>query len=312
VCTVDNGTIRARVGNRLAALAPRPLFSVGGVAYCWDDVLAWAEARGSLGELQTTSRRGLACLRRAASLDDGVDQEALSAAATRFRYDHRLLSGEELAAWFARWEITVDEWGAYLERSLLLERWAEKLDAIEAESSSGPALEDAEFVDAVCSGFLEREALAFATDRAMAGQPEAVSDGAVAREFTTRQLDWTRLELDLLELADEGAAREAALCVRVDGRALADVAAECDVTLRRMSVYVADVDPGLLPPLLAAQPGELVGPVDHHGVFALLAIHERTPPAPTDPELRRRAESALHERAVRRAMDGRVEWHEHV
>ena len=79
-----------------------------------------------------------------------------------------------------------------------------------------------------------------------------------------------------------------------------------------MSVYLADVEPELMPSLLAAQPGELVGPVEHDDAFVLLAIHGRTPPASTDPELRQRAETEALERAVARAMESRVEWHEQL
>jgi hypothetical protein len=318
----------------LAALGPRTLFSVEGVTYCWDDVLASASARGSLEQLRSVSRQGLACVRRSEVLEDGLDQEALSAAATSFRYERGLLSAEELDAWLERWGLTVGEWSAYLERSLLLERWEDELDAIEADASlNDAALARAEFVDAVCSGFLEEEAQRFAADAALAGVPNGevgdrtalvawieaaaaaardglISDADVNREISTHALDWTRLELDALELADEGAAREAALCVRVDGRAIADVAADVGAPVRHLSVLLADVEPNLKPSVLAAQPGDLVGPVENNGAFVLLAIHARTLPTATDHDLRERAESGLIERAVKRAMESRVEWHD--
>ena len=328
---------KAHVSGGLATLGRRSLFSVEGVTYCWADVLASASARGSLEQLRSMSRQGLACVRRSEVLEDGLDQETLSAAATSFRYEHGLLSAEELDAWLERWGLTVGEWGEYLERSLLLERWADELDAIEADFSlEDAALEQAEFVDAVCSGFLEQEANRFAADAALAGLAESeaageratlverieaaaaaaragmASEAEVDREIAKHGLDWTRLELDALELADQEAAREAALCVRVDGRAIADVAADCGAPVRHMSVHLADVESGLQPSVLAAQPGELVGPVERDGAFVLLAIHGRTLPASTDPELRERAETALVERAVKRAMETRVEWHEHV
>src|SRR5262249_58161415 len=113
---------------------------------------------------------------------------------------------------------TVAEWGGYLARSLLLERWAGKLDAIEAEfGGDRHAVEEAGFVDGVCSGLFEREAHALAADAALAGQAvgfdllaeaaaaaraEASSAAAVEREIAARRLDWTRLDVDLLELPD--------------------------------------------------------------------------------------------------------------
>lgn len=319
----------------LAALAERPLFSVEGVTYSWSDVLAAASARGSLEQLRSLSRRGLACVRRSELLQDGLDPEAVRAAARSFRYAHGLLAAEELDAWLERWGLTVGEWTEYLERSLLLERWAEEPETVGAGSSPQDVVEQAELVDAVCSGFLSREALRFAADAALAGltagdaageratlveQIEAASAAArasaasgpgVEREIVTHGLDWTRLEMDMLELADEGAAREAALCVRHDGRTIAEVAADCSAPLRHMGVYFEDVEPWLSPRLLAAQPGELVGPLEHDDAFVLIAVHGRTRPTSTDPALRQRAEAALVERAQRRVM-GRVEWHERI
>ncbi len=320
----------------LAILGPRPLFSVEDVTYCWDDALASASALVSLEQLRHATRQGLEYVLRAEALQDSLDQASLTAAATSFRYERGLLSAEELEAWLERWDLTIAEWSAYLERSLLLERFADELDATGAESSLEDAeLERAEYVDAVCSGFLEQEANRFAADAALAGAVAGEDDGdraalverieaaaadararvasedAVNREIAKHGLDWTRLELDELELADDQAAREAALCVRVDGRAIADVAADCGVPLNSMSVYVADLERELSPTLLGAQPGDLVGPVERDGGFVLLAINGRTLPSPTDPKLRQRAETALVERAVKRAVESGVDWHEH-
>ena len=277
------------------------------------------------------------CVRRSEALGEDLDQAGLPESAARFRYQRGLLAADEFEAWLGRWGVTVGEWGAYLKRSLLLERWADELDSIEARFRlEDGAVDESEFVDAVCSGFLEREAHCFAADaalaalapgeaageqallveriqsRAAAARLAATSASGVEREIAGRGLDWTRIELDALELAEEGAAREAALCVRLDGRALAELAEECATPLRRVNVYLEDAEPGLRASLLAAQPGELVGPVTSTGAFVLLAIHTRTPPSPTDPELRRRAETELVERVVKRALEGRVEWHEHV
>ena len=98
--------------------------------------------------------------------------------------------------------------------------------------------------------------------------------------------------------------------MRVDGRTVVDVAADCGGAVRHTSVYLADIEPALQPLVLAAQPGELVGPVERDGAYVLLAVQERTLPASTDPELRQRAETALIDRAVKRAVEGGVDWHD--
>ena len=242
----------------------------------------------------------------------------------------RLLSAEELDAWLRRWGLTVNEWGDYLERSVLLERGLGGDDP----AAIGAEIAEAEFVDAVCSGFLEREALGFAADTALANltpvetagdravmiartleaaalaRAATFSESSLEREIARRGLDWTRLELDVLEVPDKSAAREAALCIRHDGRSIADLAAECQGAVSRLSVYLDDLEPSLQPSLLAAQPGELVGPVEENDGFMLVAVSERKPASASDPELRRRAQTLLVDRLVRRSTEGRVEWHE--
>jgi hypothetical protein len=318
---------------RLYALSRRPLFTVEGLTYCWGDVLEWANARGTISELRQTTRRALAYAARAAELGEPVDQEDVSAAARSFRYARRLLTAEELADWLRQWDLTVQEWGRHLERCLLLERWTDGAGPLPGDD---PDVVEAEYVDIVCSGLLEREAGGFAADTALAlltpieaagdrtvmvertltaaalARASVASGPVVEREIASRRLDWTRLELDMLELGTDGAAREAALCIRQDGRTMADVAALSRASFSHLSTYVADLEPSLQPVLLAAQPGELVGPIGADGSFLLLAVTDRTPATADDPELRRRAEDALVERAVKRAIDGRVEWHEHL
>jgi hypothetical protein len=322
-----------RISARLRILGRRPLFAVEGINYTWQDVLAWSDARGTLSSFSERSRRGSLSLRRADEHGNRASSEAVSAAAASFRYGRGLLSAEQLSGWLSRWELSVTEWGEYLERTLLLDDG----NTEGAETAvDGEAAAEAEYVDAVCSGFLEREALAFASDMALAdltpieaagdqrtmvertlvaaaiARRNAASEPGVEREIARHGLDWTRLELDVLELEDSGAAREAAMCIRVDGSGIDEVAAAVSAPVNHLSVYLGDLEPWLQPALLAAQPGELVGPVEEDDQFVLLAVNDRRPASPEDPELRRRAESALVERAVRRATESRVRWHEHL
>ena len=323
----------SHMSERLRILGRRPLFAVEGINYTWDDVLAWSGARGTLGSLRERSRRGLASLRRAEHLDARPAPDAVSAAAASFRYGRGLLSAEQLSSWLSRWELTVAEWGEYLERTLLLDESAEAAD----DTAPGPADDaaaEAEYVDGVCSGFLEREALAFASDLALAdltpieaagdqrvmvertllgaaiARRDAATDPGVEREIARHGLDWTRLDLAVLELEDPGAAREAAMCIRVDGSGIDEVAAAVRTPVSHMTVYLGDLEPWLQPSLVGAQPGELVGPVEEEDQFVLLAVNGREPATAADPELRRRAETALVERASRRATETRVRWHE--
>jgi len=312
---------------RFRALADKPVFAVGEVTYTWQRVLDWAGAHGSLEELRRRSRIGL-LLGARPELKSRLEPAELSAAATDFRRRRRLLSAEELDAWLARWDLTVHEWGEHLERTLLLNSSREETEGEVSEE----ALEEAEYVDAVCSGLLEDEADGLATELALAaGEAEAGAESpatidetiaaaaaareraragqGVDREIARRVLDWTKLDLDAIELDDEGAAREAALCVRLDGRKLAEVADDCHSEIEHLSAYVTDLEAWAQPHLLAAQAGELVGPVQDGGSYVLFAVRDRRTPVSTDPVLRERAEAALVERATKRALETWVEWY---
>ena len=306
------------ISERLRTLERRPLFTVDGMTYSWGDALAWAAARGTLEELRQTVLRGMAALARAAGRPEAIVTEELSAAAVRFRYQRRLLSAEELDAWLRRWGLTVNEWGGYLERSLLLKQGVGDDDP----PPDGTEIAEAEFVDAVCSGFLEREALGFAADTALANLTpvEAAGDRAVMIERTLGAAALARAgavsESSLeREIARQGAGLDAARARRARASRAGGRKGGCALhpsstvvrwptsprsvrgRCRALSVYLGDLEPSLQPSLLAAQPGELVGPVEERDGFVLLAVNEREPAAATDPELRRRAETLLVERA---------------
>ncbi len=309
----------AATADELAWLAEQPVFSVDGVPYSWGDVLLSAELRGTLEELTEATRRGLGEAGRQ------LGPEAIRAAAAQFRYDRNLLSAEELKAWLARWHLELDDWTGHLRRTLL------QLERTEPLSPAGAdGLDRAVAVDAICTGFLEREARKLAADAVLGAAAFASGDrraliahvtssaaearlalaaaADVEREIANRALEWTRIEADLLQLGDVDTAREAALAVRLDGRPLADVARDCGAALERRTLYVEEAEQERLTELLGARPGDLVGPVARGEGFLLVHVHARTRPSADDPELRRRAERYLVERAIERELEARVRW----
>ena len=295
-----------------------------------------AELRGELGALELQTRQGLACLRRLAAEAGAVQAESLRAAATVFRYERSLLAAEELEAWLGARGLTVPDGNGYLRRMLLRERWVDELERIESEYAVGDEeVEAALPAEAVCTGFLSRAAERLAEDAALAATDDAVEDspdratliaalarGAeavrarapsrpeVEREVAAHGLDWIRIEAETLELDDAEAAREAALCVRVDGRPLTDVADECGLPANALLLYLGDADPELRAALVSASPGELIGPVERGDGHMLLQLRAKAEPSADDPELGRRAAAVLAARAVERELRDRVVWHE--
>ena len=321
---------------QLRVPADRSLFTVAGRTYAWEDVLLAADLRGDLGALERQTRQGLACVRRLAADGEALPAESVRAAATVFRYERNLLAAEELEAWLAARGLTVADWNGYLRRLLLRERWADELARIESEFAVGDdEVEAALPAEAVCTGFLRRAAEQLAEDAALAdaGGPvgdspdratliatlargadaartRAPSDAEIERELAGHSLDWIRIDAEALELGDAEAAREAALCVRVDGRTLADVASDCGVPTSALALYLEDAEPELRLALLSGSPGELVGPVATGSGHVLLQLHTKAEPSADDPELARRATAVLTARAVQRELRNRVLWHE--
>jgi hypothetical protein len=316
--------------------AGRPLFTVAGRTYAWEDVLIGAELRGELAVLEQQTRLGLACLRRLAAEPDALPPETLRAAAAAFRHEHNLLAADELDGWLAARDLTVADWNAYLRRLLLRELWAPELDRIESVLMVGDEeVEAALPAEAACTGFLRRAAERLAEDAALIAEADAVEDAGdraafiaaltreaeavrtraatpadVEREIEARTLDWIRIDAVALELADAEAAREAALCVRVDGRTLTDVAGDSGVPADELVLYLEDVEPELRTPLVSARPGELIGPFERPVGQLLLELRSKTAPSTADPELVRRASAVLTARAVERELRDRVVWHE--
>jgi hypothetical protein len=324
------------VNPRLGVLAGRPLFTVAGRTYAWEDVLLAAELRGELDALERQTRQGLACLARLAAEGEEAPTEAVHAAATVFRYDRNLLAAEELETWLETRGLTVADWNGYLRRLILRERWEDELERIEIEFPVGHGeLEAALPAEALCAGFLRQAAERLAEDAALADANDSLADGAegassiatvartadavrarvpspveVEREVAAHALDWIRIEAETLELADAEAAREAALCVRVDGRLLTDVADDCGVPASAIVLYLGDADPELQAALASASPGELIGPVKSSSGHLLVQLRAKSEPSADDPEVERRAAAVLMARSIERALRDRVVWHE--
>ena len=310
----------------------RAVFSAAGATFTWADALASAAVRDTWDELTRAASDGLACELRLAAGEEPLAPQLVVDETTAFRYAHNLIAGDDLTEWLARWALTATEWRDQIKRSLLRKRWAADLTEIAGvfppgDDEVGAAL----WPEAVCSGLLVNVCLRLAGDVALACETlagidqkpfirihteaallraAAVTEAGLEREVAARQLEWLRIEGASMDLPAEDVAREALLCIRDDGRALEDVARDCGVIPARVSVLMADVDETLAPGLLAASDGELLGPLARHDGFTLMVVERKAPASLNDPEVRRRAEARLVERAVERAINKYVTWHE--
>ncbi len=353
-------------------ISGRRIFTVGDVAYTWEDLVLAAHLWGDWTGLQHRVRAGLACLKRLEDLDDPDDvlsDDAVAAAGEEFRYARDLIAAEDMEAWLDRRGLTLGEWSDYLRRSLLVSEWADDLDDIERQYPvDDDEIESVIVGEAICSGHaatiasrLAGRAAASALlrdempngdadlaenlpailapvpaeirEHGLPGLPpgacaerlehlarlelvwrrfaasEATPD-AICAQVAASRLEWTRVQVCSARLQDFPAAQEAVLCVREDGRELAEVAADAGAELEEAQWYLEEVPDGLRERLMAARIGELVGPVAVDDGFILVSVLAKRMPAPEDPEVRARAERVVLGRAAEREITSRVRWHD--
>lgn len=291
------------------AVGERPVFSAGERTYAWLEVVHAAEARGDVAAVERDLAAGVAALNEVE-----LDAEAVDAAGTAFRRELGLLAADEMEAWLSHWGITSGDWVAFLRRRL-----ARELAPGAVGGEPGAAL----WPEAVCSGALSAWAWALAGRAAAGGEhddPDAYDDlvlrantpEARAKALEARQMDWLRVECDLLELPAEGMAREAALCVREDGLSLDEVAARAGVQVAERAFLLVDAPPELADPLLSARPGDLVGPVSSGDAFSVALVRDKRAPVPDDPAIGELLDVEVARRAIDSEVKKWIRWHEHV
>jgi len=261
---------------------------------------------------------GVAALRELEPDGIALDDDEIEAARREFRYARGLLSGDDLAAWLDLRGVTLSEWQAYLERRIARGRVPNPASAEVTQSEVDAYM----WPEAVFSGRLGELAetlarlLAIAPEKPLEALEEsfesfcrdAISDRAVAHEIEVHRLEWIRLDYETVAFDDEDAAHEASFCVRSDGDSLGTVAGRAGEVLEQRVDWLEGMEPGLASKLLAARPGDLVGPLPADGRLRLAVLRAKIPPSPHDDAVRERAADAVVERAVEHVTNERVVW----
>lgn len=322
-------------------LSDEVIFTVGSAHYRLRDVVRAARVWGDFDDLLESVRQGIACVDRATEEGTLPPATEIEAAAAEFRYDRDLISADETHAWLGHWGLTLETWTRYLQRCVLRERWKTELAGlVSGRAVSRQKIDEAVRVEGICSGRYGRVAHKLAgrvaaharareegalSDDGATWEPalelgtldaalerlraEVVTPMAIRAEVGTRHLDWVRLECECLWFRDLQVAREAALCVRQDGRELAQVAVDARAELQHIRFRLEEAEPTWRDHLLGARAGDLLGPLARDDGFVLLAVRAKALPRPEDPEIYRLAEAALLQRAIDREVASRVKWH---
>lgn len=306
-------------------------FTAAGGAVTWADVVAYARASGAWAAVETETAEGAACLAADREAGRAPSSDAVKAAAAEWRTRRRLTAAEDMEAWLDRRGLDVPGFFDHIRRTLARVGHDDAPDLTARE----PASDDEQrarqtWTTAVCSGALDRAAHDLAGRLAV--QRHLVDDGdaaagdddldevmerfrtrvvtpvALQDELRARQLDWIRLDADVLMFPTRQAAAEARLCLLDDGSSPTELATATGAPMRRQHQYVEEAPMDDQPALLAAQRGDVVGPLVHRPGWRILAVAGRLLPSLDDPDVRRRAEQVVLSRAVSREVDERVIW----
>ena len=135
-----------------------------------------------------------------------------------------------------------------------------------------------------------------------------LTDGRLRQRVETRTVEWTRFACRLALFPDRDMASEAVLCVRADALDLADIAVAAHVSLVERRFFLDEADASARVPLLAARPGDVVGPIAIGAEWVVFEVREKRAPNAADPAVRRRAESELLAEGFDREMERSVRW----
>jgi len=319
-------------------LSDRPVFTVDGEVFHWGDVVRHAQARGRWDELQAEARQGLACESHFDTIEEDGAEEAIDEAAAEFRYERELITAEEMETWLEARGLTPEAWMGSIRRAVLRQLWADDLDDIVAEHpASEEELDEALRIDLLCSGTrrilaeelaveaaaaaaapgddpprspADRDALlACLRQRAGRFRQAVTAPETLAREVSSNQMEWIRVDCQAIEFAEDTHAREAALCLTEDGLDFADVAGEADVPIEEVIFYLDQLDPDIRSRFLGATVGDVIGPVAVDEVFTVYQVMAKVMPSIDDPDIQSRAEDRLLARALAAEVNRRVRWH---
>jgi hypothetical protein len=310
------------------------------------DAVLRSALTGQWPPLEAWLRHGAAAEERAAQEGSPLPPPEISAALRAFRYDRNLIAADEAEAWLSAWELSTETWKAAIVRQLLRRswpdvppRWAPADEALAARVWAD--LVCAGTLERLAADLAERAAIAgdewrdvaaddaplpplppwlgiTASDESVrrlrqmetaynARRLREVSPDKVRAAIAARPLDWTRFEAAQLALPSEPMAAEAALRVREDGDALADVAADVGRPLDTWRGFLDSASSGLRSRLLGASEGALLGPLAEDDGHVLIHVVSRRPPEADDPEVWAHAEARVWAEVASRALEA-VQW----
>ena len=135
-----------------------------------------------------------------------------------------------------------------------------------------------------------------------------LTDRALQDHIGARQLDWMRFDCRVMAFPDESMAAEAALLLTEDDEGFTGVYSAAHAEPRAAKFFLEEMDASARDRFVGARAGDLVGPLQLNGEFALYLVLEKVLPTPRDPLVRARAEEGVLKGLLDRQVTNRVRW----
>ena len=179
-----NPSLPSSGARRLAEWWARPLFVLEGHQFLGIDVTLGTMASGEWPAFERDLAEHLASASEARRRGRSPSNAEIDEAATAFRYEHDLISVEDLQAWLDQSGLSFGDWTHYLEWSLLRQSIDQSMDdLLDAAAPSAADLVQAAFVFGVCSQRFQRLQESFARRVALVPDLGACVEATAAASF---------------------------------------------------------------------------------------------------------------------------------
>lgn len=178
------------------------------------------------------------------------------------------------------------------------------------QSIDGLRTEHTAWLDALDPGDLTERATHLAhLESAFHAQVEAATTAdTLAVQLDRHRFEWMRVDLERIGFESADAAREAACCVREDGLTLSEVAIASRQPVRDTRDVLEHLDPALRHAVLAGDIDTLAGPIAVGSRHEVVWVVGKRPADLADPIVRARAERAIVDHMIARAILTHVRW----
>lgn len=288
------------------------VLAVGETTYTWVDIQDAPELQNWWASAEAAATTSRAALREHQAAGTAPSDEDIHHAGVTFRRERRLLAADDLRSWLETWGLTVDEWKATLAASL-----ARELNPGNELELEGTALtSDDVWAFVAVTGSIDTALEIFAVQRAceLAGTDldtvlaSATTPIAIAAELDRHRVEWTTVNLTVLDLAHHDAGREALMTLNYDGEAPAATAERAHTSPLHTTLRVEDLATAQRGDALSTPLGQAIGPYETDDSWQVLVVHERNTPTEQDHGVRQRVTDLLTERAMEQLLEAHVSW----